>query len=257
MVIGITPCLDILHAHNTGSLVGCRIRYSSPSTIGGHTYTSHTATMHGSITTVVIEPFLEFLTSLGGIGGPQAETVGGTIPHGTEPLVVALHPTIVRVIMRLCSKESAIGTSPIRRNIRDTIALGHTLSGTGLICHQPGKMRGVLVLWQRGVQVAIAVYLMRKLIAYSCCRATGTAILIEDGREVLVLTIIHIRWQLRLCLTCLTTGHIISGLCLGSDIVLQVGKDTTVNLYYLAVWQDIVFYLGVAAHGVGHAGYEE
>ena len=69
MVKGIAPCLDILHAHNTCSLVGYGVGNSSPGTIGSNTYTGHTTAMHSSVSTVVIEPLLELLTSLGSIGG--------------------------------------------------------------------------------------------------------------------------------------------------------------------------------------------
>ena len=238
-----TPRLHIFHAHHTCGFVGGRIGDSCPSSIRSHTDTCYTASVHGLVAAMVVEPFLEFLPPLGSVGGSKIEIVGRPVPHGAVPLVVALHPSVVGVIVRLRTKESAVGTSTVCGDIWDAITLGHSLCGAGLICQQPGKVRGILVLGQRSIGIAIAVYLVSELIAHTSCGATGTAILIEDGRKVLVLPIIDIGRQLHLSLACLATGHIFGGLRLWSYIVLEVRKDTAVNLHHLAIGQRIILYL--------------
>ena len=86
---------------------------------------------------------------------------------------------------------------------------------------------------------------MGKHIADTLGRAAGTSVLVEDGGEVLALSVIDKRGELHLALlgACLAALHIILGLgfcgCVGSE----VGKDAAVNLDYLAVWQCVVFNL--------------
>ena len=247
MVKGFTPRLYILHTHDPSSLIGSRSGNSSPCSVGSHTYTGHTTSVHGVIATMVIEPFLELLSSLRGIGRGHGEVVSRLVPHGAVPLIVALHPTVIGIVMRLRSKESAIGTSSVSRHIGDSYSLGHALCATCLISQQPGEMRGILVLGQRGIRIAITVHLVRKLIPYPCCRATGTAILIEDGREVLILSVIDKRRQLGLTSSGLTPCHIVSRLRPWGNIVLEVGKDTAVNLYHSAIRHGIFLYLGHSA----------
>ena len=78
------------------------------------------------------------------------------------------------------------------------------------------------------------------------------AILIENRREVLVLSVIHEGGQLRFPLAGLTTSYIISRLGLWNRIILQVRKDTTVYLHYLSIWEGVVLYLGMAAKSRCH-----
>ena len=256
MVKGIAPCLYVRHTHHSGSLVGSSRGNCLPGTVGSHTYTCHTATVHGIVTTVVVKPLLKFLPTLRGISGSKTDIVGYLIPHGTIPLIVPLHPTIIGVVMRLSAKESAVGAASISRYIGNTYSTGHSLRIAGLISQEPRKMRRVLVLGQRSIRIAIAVHLVRKLITNGCSRATGTAILIKDGREILILSVVNERGKLHLTLSSLTTGHIISGLRLGGYIVLKVRKDTSVNLHHLTIRQSIIFYLS-HCHNGAHTGNQQ
>ena len=148
MVKGIAPTVNILHAYHTRCLVGNRRRDCLPVTIGCHTYASYATAMHGSIATVIIEPFLELLTAFGRVGRSKGNVIRNLVPHSAIPLVVSLHPAIVGIVMSLCAKEPAVGASPIGRYIRNTDGTGHSLGVAGLIGQQPCEMRGILVLGQ-------------------------------------------------------------------------------------------------------------
>ena len=221
MVEGVAPCLHVFLTNDTCFSVSSRTGYGCPSAISCDTDASHAAAMHRLVAAVVVEPFLELLSALGGIGRSHGEVISRPVPHGAEPLVVALHPSVVGVVVRLCTEESAVGASTISGDVGDAGALGHSLGGTGLVGHQPCEVRGILVLGERSIGVAIAVYLVRELIADASSRATGTAILIEDGREIFVLPVIDERRQGGFLGPARPSArHIVGRLGLGADIIL-------------------------------------
>ena len=257
MIEGIAPLLHIFHADNPSSFVGSGTGNGSPCAVGSNADACHTAAMHGLVAAVVVEPLFKLLPAFGGVGRSKVEVIGRAIPHGTVPFVVALHPTIVGVVMCLSPKESAIGASAVSRHVGDAYCLGHALSGAGLVSHQPREVRGILVLWQRRICIAIAVYLVRELITHTGSRAAGTAILIEDGREVLVLSIINKRRQLRLDFAGFMASNIIGRLGFGCHIVLEVGKDAAVYLHHLSVGQRVILYLRHALQGWHKTCYQK
>ena len=244
MIECIAPRLHILHAYHTGSFVGCGVGNSSPCAVSSHANTSNAASVHRFISTMIVEPFLQLLSAFGSVGRRKTEVVSRLIPHGTIPLVIALHPAIIGVVVRLWSEESAVGSSAISGNIGNAYSFCHSFCCAGLISQQPSEVRRILILGQRSINITIAVNLMRELIAYGCSRATRTAILIEDGREILILPVIDIRRQLRLtfCFASFASSHII-GWQVRTHVILKVGKDTTVYLYHFAVGKCVFLYL--------------
>ena len=259
MIERVAPLLYILHADNSRFTVRSRSGNSCPCAISRHTDTCHSTTVHGLVATMIVEPFLQLLTAFGRIRRGKLEVVGRLVPHGTVPLVIALHPAIIGVVVRLWSEEPAIGTSAISGDIGDAYRLCHALRRTRLISHQPSEVRRILVLGQRSIGIAITVHLVRELIADASCGTTTAAILIEDGREILVLPVVDIGRHSRTPhrLSCLSASHIIGGLGLGRSVIPEVGEDTAVYLHHLAIRHFILFYLCQSAQRRHNACYQE
>ena len=214
MIESIAPCLDILHASHACCLVGWGRRDGGPSAISSHADTSHTTSVHSRIATIIIKPFLKFLPTFWGVGGSKTDIVGNLVPHGAIPLIITLHPPIIRIIVSLGAKESAIGASSIGGNVRNAYTTCYVYYVAGLIGKQPCEMGRILILRQGGIEVAIAVHLVSEHIANTLSRTARTAILIENGREILVLPVID-KWgqfYSPLLSASLTACHIISWL---------------------------------------------
>ena len=245
VVEGITPRLDIFLAVDAGLLVGCGCGYCSPGTIGGYSDTGYTTAVHRCVTAVVVEPLFQLLTAFGSVGGGKADAACRFVPHSAVPLVVTLHPSIVGVVVGLRTEEPAVGASAICGYIGDTYRLCHSVGGTCLVGKQPGEMRGVLVLGQRSVEVAVTAHLVSERITDTLCRTARTAILVKDGGEVLGVSVVYKRGQLGLALfgACLAACHILGRLRLGGFLVFEIGEDAAIYLNNLAVRQGVVFYL--------------
>ena len=259
MVVGIAPRLHVLHAGHTCCLVSGGTGDDGPGAVGCDADARDAAAVHRRVAAVVVEPFLQLLPALGCVGRGKAEVVGRAVPHGAVPFVIALHPAVVGIVVCLRPEESAVGTSAVGRDVGDAVAFCHSFRRAGLIGHQPSEMRRVLILGQRSIGIAIAVYLMGELIANACSRAAGAAVLIEDGREVLVLAVIDIGGQLNLCFgpACLAPCRIVGRLGTRCHVIPEVGEHTAVYLHYLAVGQDVVFNLCHAAQGWHKACYQQ
>ena len=197
--------------------------------------------MHGLITTVIIEPFLQFPSALGRIGGTQTEGPRCSVPHGAVPLVITLHPSEIGIVTGLGTEEPAIGTSAISGHRGYAIRHGHLLLATVGIGQKPGEMGGILILGQRSIQVSPGIYLMSEHITDVLGRATRTAILVEDGWKILVLTIIDHWRQLYLSLTSLGTslspGSIFGRRCLRQLVEVEVRKYLPVHLHLSTIVQ--------------------
>ena len=198
VVVGVAPGAHVFHAGYADVLVVLCRGDALPRAVGSHAYAGHAARVERFVATVVVEPFLEHLAPFGGVGGRERERRFGPVPHGAEPLVVALHPAVVVVVVRLCAEEPAVRPSPVGDHVGDAVRAGHHLLVAVLVGQQPGEVGGVHVLGQRAVQVAPGVYFMSEHIGDVLCRAARTSVLVEDRREVLVLAVVHVVGQLHL-----------------------------------------------------------
>ena len=245
MVKCVAPCFYIFHAFHACLVVGICGGDSAPCSVGCDSDAGNATAVHVCVAAVVVEPLLQFLSAFGGVCGGETDAAGSLVPHGAVPFVVALHPSVVGVVVCLCTEESAICASAIGGYVGNTYCLCHSVGCTCLVGEQPCEVRGVLILGQRSVKVTETAHFVCEHISDTLRRAARASILVEDGWKVFALSIVYIRGQFHSALfgACLATCCIFGRLWLACSFVLPIGKDAAVNLDYLAVGQGVVFNL--------------